>query len=48
MSEIGFPDSHYCASEAISAHQNHPSVIKIRDSYDDIPVYFDFRPVNHC
>ena len=48
VAEIGFPDSHSCASEAISAHQNHPSVIKIRDSYDDIHGSFDFRPVNHC
>ena len=47
-SEICFPDSHSCASEAISAHQNHLSVIKIRDSYDDIHGSFDFRPVNHC
>ena len=47
-SQISFPDSHSCVSEAISAHQNHPSVIKIRDSYDDIHGSFDFRPVNHC
>ena len=47
-SEIGFRDSHSSGSEAIFAHQNHPSVIKIRDSYDDTHGSFDFRPVNHC
>ena len=46
-SKIEFPDSHSCASEAISGYHNHHSIIKIRDSYDEKQGSFAFRPVNY-
>ena len=46
-SEIGFQDQHSTAEEAISAHNNHPSVIKIRDTYGDNAHSFNFEIVDH-
>ena len=45
-SNIGFPDDYLSASEAIAVYQNHPSVIKIRDSYGDTNGSFEFHPVS--
>ena len=45
-SEIGFQDQHSTAEEAISAHENHPSVIKIRDTYGDKAHSFNFEVVD--
>ena len=46
-SEIGFQDQHSTAEEAISAHENHISVIKIRDTYGDKAYSFNFEVVDH-
>ena len=45
-SEIGFQDQHSTAEEAISAHDNHPSVIKFRDTYGDNAHSFNFEMVD--
>ena len=42
---IGFHDEYFSASEAIAVYQNHPSVIKIRDSYGDTNGSFECHPV---
>ena len=46
-SEIGFQDQHSTTEEAILAHDNHPSVIKIRDAYGENAHYFNFEMVSH-
>ena len=46
-SEIGFQDRHSTADEATSAHENRPSVIKIRDTYGDEAHSFNFEIVDH-
>ena len=46
-SEIGFQDQHFTGEEAISAHDNHPSVIKIRDTYGNNAHSFNFEIVDH-
>ena len=44
-SNIGFSDEYFSASEAIAIYQNHPSVIKIRDSDGDTHGSLEFHPV---
>ena len=44
-STIGFCDVHATADDAIAAHKDHPSVVKIRNSYEHIDANFSFRPV---
>ena len=45
-SEIGPPDPIISADEAISTHQNHPSVIKIREKHSELYNSFSFHAVN--
>ena len=46
-SKIGFQDQHSTTEEAILAHDDHPSVIKIRDAYGENAHSFDFEMVSH-
>ena len=46
-SEIGFQDQHSTTEEAILAHDDHPSVIKIRDAYGENAHSFNFEMVSH-
>ena len=46
-SEIGFQDQHSTIEEAILAHDDHPSVIKIRDAYGENAHSFNFEMVSH-
>ena len=46
-SAIGFKDEHATSDEAISAYDNHPSIVKIRDAYGDNMQSFNFQTVNH-
>ena len=45
-SEIGPPDPIISADDAISTHQNHPSVIKIREKHSELYNSFSFHAVN--
>ena len=46
-SEIGFQNQHSTTEEAILAHDDHPSVIKIRDAYGENAHSFNFEMVSH-
>ena len=45
-SEIGPPDPIISADEAISTHQNHPSVMKIREKHSKLFNSFSFHAIN--
>ena len=45
-SEIGPPEPIVSADEAISTHQNHPSVMKIREKHSKLYNSFSFHAVN--
>ena len=44
--EIGFPDPKTSSDEALLTHQNHPSVIKIREKHPELHNSFSFHTVN--
>ena len=44
--EIGFPDPITSSDEALLTHQNHPSVIKIREKHPELHNSFSFHAVN--
>ena len=44
--EIGFPDPKTSSDEALLTHQNHPSVIKIREKQPELHNSFSFHTVN--
>ena len=46
-SERGFQDQHSTTEEVILAHDDHPSVIKIRDAYGENAHSFNFDMVSH-
>ena len=46
-SEIGFKDQHFTTEGAILAHDDNPSVIKIRDAYGENAYSFNFEMVSH-
>ena len=46
-SEIGIKDEHATPDEAISAYNNHPSIVKFRDACGDNMKSLNFQTVNH-